>query len=321
MALCSSARHSSRKSKRSTQCMRSKTRSSSASVALQCALNLCRAQWKRGDTATSASVACRGIRPSWRTALVEWLQMICIESGDVVRSETVAVAVSLLDSFVMSRSTELPLLTERHYHLLGAAVFSLAVKYNEVRSSSTRFVRKFPAQIFDSVMIASAEMHVCKALHWRLCPVSAHTIALHIIAVLVQIQDREALHNEQPTIQSKKTCSSAQSSRHNATSSRGSDTVFFADSPMTTRLSQVATTLLDLELCTITTHEYPRPAIALGAVLTACHFCSIQPAKLFIEGTQRWFQKGELEFLKDIKKIFRDTFTGSFPTLSPGPKS
>lgn len=325
MALCPCDQHSSRKSKRSARRMSSKTRSPSTSLSLQCALNLCRTQWKRGDAATSATFACRGIPPSWRTALVEWLQMVCIESGGVVHSETVAVAVSLLDSFIMGRPAKLPLLNERHYHLLGAAVFSLAVKYNEVCSSSTRFVRKFPAQRFDSLVIASAEMHVCKALRWRLCPVSAHCIALHVIAVLMQIQNSETMHsNGKPTttMHNKKPCLSVQSSsRHKATtSSRGIDTALFAESPMKTRLSQVTITLLDLQLSKTTTHAYPRPAIALGAVLTACHLCNVQPAKAFLEGTQRWFQTHELAAIEVLRKIFRNSFTDSFPALSARPK-
>jgi hypothetical protein len=85
--------------------------------------------------------------------------------------------------------------------------------------------------------------------------------------------------------------------------------------PLVERVAGIARLLLDMQLSTTCTLHFPRPALALAAVLVACHFCGEAPPHAFVAGTAQALTATELAAVDEAGRVLHTGFVTAFPHL------
>lgn len=127
----------------------------------------------------------------WRSQMIEWcysLTSICD-----FKKETVEVAVSILDRFVIAQTE---LLSDAHkYQLACIAALYTAIKINEQRCFSPQQMEQLSGYRFAASDIERIELEILPAIGWRVHPPTASSYCIYLLELLPQaiVPDRKAV--------------------------------------------------------------------------------------------------------------------------------
>lgn len=269
-----------------------------------------RMQRDRGDYPADGHAALRSMPPAWRECLVEWLQLIVIKKP-FLHADTVACAVSLLDSYIWKCPAQDVPNNTADYQLCGVAAFILATKFYERNAVAQRTTHDFCRGRFPAASIAAMEHRITAVLDWHMCPITTYELAR-------QLLDHASHYLHSGTAPSE--------GDDDDDDDRDEDAVAEATREEgIKRLEGITTVFLDLQLSTTRELEHPRPAVALGLLQAACQICHIVPqsALLPLIGADL-FTEEELGLVDGISNRCHATFFSTFPDIScraPSPQS
>lgn len=256
----------------------------------------CRNQESRTDFAGDAVHALQGLPSLWRERLIEWLQCVCLKKNDMIRTATIAHAVSLLDSYTSKCSAEDRPETPAQYQLCAITAFNLACKYREQTTVAKHISNEFGRR-FDPARMAALERKMIDVIHWRLSPVTVHDLTSMFVGTL-----SDELKSVDPS---------------NPVERR-------ASLKMAKRLDGIATVFLDLQLSVTGLLNYSRPALVLGTVAAACSIYSIPFYERFSHRIHDLFTEAEVDLCPLISRECQHNFFRNFPDLvkrCPSPPS
>lgn len=252
--------------------------------------NRCREQHAKSHFALDAEQAMRSLPVVWRVRLIEWLQVVCLQSKDAICTTTIAHAVSLLDSYVAKCEQHDVPKNPSQYQLCAITAFTLACKFCERTKVSRHIWMEFGVR-FQPQLVAACERKMLAVLDWQVYPATVHVLTGVLLDEICDQLKRSSVPN------AAKTCK---------------------------KLRTIATVFLDLQLSSATLLSYSRPAVVLGTVAAACNLYNINFCRSFADTANDLFIPEEVAQCNKICHECQTNFASSFPDMAtrcPSPQT